>query len=560
NSRCNGWAAAGFWFVKLANMQDLVQRSIAAVPTATGPSPESASVLEYYAAKLPGVLATMQKGGANVTGLGIGNEQGGTNTWDNVKAAIRNLDPTIIIKKAFTTGMTFVINDGEHPLLAIKRIGNTTLAIAGSGFATCIALLATLGNAPGVGMAIASAMFMAVIPLAIIGVTLSYIIPLMPALIWISILIGWFIQIIEAVIASSIWAVQHLHPSGDDLVGKGGNGYNLVLGIIFRPVLSVFGLMAALLSMQIFGQFINKVFADAFLVAQQDSGLFIWLIGLIVAPLVYCVSMFTIVKKLFEIVHIIPDQLMQWIGGGSHTLGEYAKSMGGGGDHSQALAAGMNVVNQQGNNVMGGIADMKKNEKPGGGKLNDAAMTAKGLGTGQKDMLGMMQGGGKEKNMSESALSMKSQHEGNMKELSSANPELGSQYEKNLESMSNNPKFADMSSDELMGRAMETTIRQNYGQGAVSAMKNYAGGSMSGEKFQSALNSYETAKQGAVADYGSNGYKKEMMTANKAINDEFQSNAKQPVEKQVAPSEIFSKHLGQFNDVDAIAKPPEINE
>lgn len=67
-------------------------------------------------------------------------------------------------------------------------------------------------------------------------------------------------------------------------------------------------------------------------------------------------------------------------------------------------------------------------------------------------------------------------------------------------------------------------------------------------------------KQGAVADYGSNSYKKELMTANKAINDEFQSNAKQPVEKQVAAAEIFSKHLGQFNDVDAVAKAPEINE
>lgn len=562
NASQDGWGAAGFWFVKLSNMMDLVQRSIAAVPTATGPTPSSANALEDYANVFPALAETIQKGGANLTGLGMGNEDGGTNTswWNTVKSAVKNLDPTVLVKKAFTSSMTFVVNDGEHPLLAIKRLGNTTLAIAGVGFAGCMTALTTVGNAPGIGMAIASAMFMAVIPLAIIGVTLSYVIPFMPALIWISILIGWFIQCIEGIVAASIWAVMHLHPNGDDLTGKGGNGYNLVLGIIFRPVLSVFGLMAALLSMQIFGQFINKVFADAFLVAQQDSGLFIWLIGLIAAPLIYCVAMFTIVKKLFEIVHIIPDQLMQWIGGGSHTLGEYAKSMGGGGDHSQALAAGMNVVNQQGNNVMGGIADMKKNEKPGGGKLNDAAMTAKGLGTGQKDMLGMMQGGGKEKNMSESALSMKSQHEGNMKDLSSANPELGGQYEKNLESMSNNPKFADMSSDELMGRAMETTIRQNYGQGAVSAMKNYAGGSMSGEKFQSALNSYETAKQGAVADYGSNSYKKELMTANKAINDEFQSNAKQPVEKQVAPSEIFSKHLGQFNDVDAVAKPPEINE
>ena len=52
---------------------------------------------------------------------------------------------------------------------------------------------------------------------------------------------------------------------------------------------------------------------------------------------------------------------MQWIGGGSHTLGEYAKSMGGGGDHSHMVAAGLNLGNQQGANAMNGFADMKKN-------------------------------------------------------------------------------------------------------------------------------------------------------------------------------------------------------
>ncbi|WP_171986518.1 hypothetical protein, partial [Burkholderia cenocepacia] len=70
------------------------------------------------------------------------------------------------------------------------------------------------------------------------------------------------------VIAASLWAILHLHPNGDDLAGGGGNGYKLILGIIFRPVLSVFGLIAALLTLQIFGQFINKIFADAFLVSQ----------------------------------------------------------------------------------------------------------------------------------------------------------------------------------------------------------------------------------------------------------------------------------------------------
>lgn len=49
-------------------------------------------------------------------------------------------------------------------------------------------------------MAIVSAMFMFVVPLAIIGVTLSYVIPFMPALIWLGILAGWIIQVFTAIL------------------------------------------------------------------------------------------------------------------------------------------------------------------------------------------------------------------------------------------------------------------------------------------------------------------------------------------------------------------------
>ena len=547
NASQDGWGGAGFWFVKLSNMMDLVQRSLAAVPTATGPSTESANALADYADVFPAVMDTMQKGGANITGMGMGNEDGGSNTswWQTVKSAVKNLDPTVVVKKAFTSSMNFAIQDGEHPLIALKRLGNTSLGIAATGFAGCMAALATIGNAPGVGMAIASAMFMGVIPLAIIGVTLSYVIPFMPALIWISILIGWFIQVIEAVIAASIWAVMHLHPSGDDLTGKGGNGYNLIMGIMFRPVLSVFGLIAALLSMQIFGQFINKVFADAFLVSQQDSGLFIWLVGLVAAPLMYCVAMWTIVKKLFEIVHIIPDQLMQWIGGGSHTLGEYAKSMGGGGDHSHMVAAGLNLGNQQGTNAMNGFAEMKKNAS---NKLSEKAMTKKGMGQGQQEVMNMLQGTLKGKAaQSQSAMAMQANHKANIADLKAVNPAMAGQYEKNLEEMSSNPKYDKLTHTDLMTHARESTIRQNYGGGALTAMRNYAGGASSGPAFNKALDTYETARQSAK-EVNPSGYVKDLTAASTAINTEFKSNAKLPQAQQITPDAIMSKHLDKFQE------------
>lgn len=567
NASQDGWATAGFWFVKLANLQDLTQRSLAAIPTATGPSPDDTGTLEAYAGVFPAVMETFQKGGANITGVGMGNEPGGSNTgwWATIKSAVINIDPTVIIKKAFTTGMNLVIQDGEHPLMAIKRIGNTTLTIAADGFLGCLAALATVGNAPGIGMAIVSAMFMFVVPLAIIGVTLSYVIPFMPALIWLGILAGWIIQVFTAILAASIWAVMHLHPNGDDLTGKGGNGYNLVMGLLFRPVLSVFGLIATLSVMQVFGQFVNKIFADNFLVSQQDSNLFIWMIGIIAASLMYCVAQLTTIKKLLEIMHIVPDSLMEWIGGGASTLGEYAKSLGHGGDHSTQVAAGMNLMQQAGNGAMNSMNEMKRNGMGAESKLTDAAMQKQGMGAGQKDIKNMLQStlgdktgmfgmGGRE--MSQSQVAMKSTHDGIKSNLSSANPEMAAQYEKNLDAMSTNPAFSNDSPTDLMNRAMETTLRQNYGQGARTALQTVSGGSMSGQEFQSALNSYETAKQAAMAD-NPTGYKKDLMAASSAINTELKGNASKPAADQVAPGEIINKHLASFNEGDAVVQPAQ---
>jgi len=557
NASQDGWGGAGFWFVKLSNLMDLVNRSLAAIPVAQGPSTESASSLEYYADALPAIMSTFDKGGANMIGMGMGNEDGGSNTswWQTIKSSIKNLDVTVIIKKAFTSSMNYTIQDGEHPLMALKRLGNTTLGIASAGFIASLGALSTFGNLPGVGIAIGLVMTIVVVPLATVGITLSYIIPFMPALIWISILIGWFIQVIEGVIASSIWAVMHLHPSGDE-VGKGGNGYSLTLGILFRPVLSVFGLIAALLTMQIFGQFINKVFADAFLVAQQDSGLFVWLIGLIIAPCMYAISMWTIVKKLFEIVHIIPDQLMQWIGGSNHSLGDYAKTMGSGGDHGQMTNVAVGAVGQVGNNLANGAGLKGGGKEPG--LKGDPVKNGGQLGSGQQEMKNMLSGAGSDskKGQSESAMKLKSNFDGKINDLSSANPELANGFKENLSQMSENPSFSNLSSNELMDKAMETTVRQNYGQGAVSALKNFAGGGLSGEKFQQGLGMYENAKSGAVADHGSFGYKKEMMGASSAINNEFAANASREPDAQMTPEQIFSNHLGKFNDVDAVVQSP----
>ena len=73
---------------------------------------------------------------------------------------------------------------------------------------------------------------------------------MIPYILWLGVLLGWVILIVEAVIAAPIWAVSHMAPDGDGVVGRGGQGYMLVLSLVLRPPLMILGLVCAIVLMK----------------------------------------------------------------------------------------------------------------------------------------------------------------------------------------------------------------------------------------------------------------------------------------------------------------------
>ena len=51
-------------------------------------------------------------------------------------------------------------------------------------------------------------------------------------------------------------------------------------------------------------------------------------IGVVAGCAIYVAIMFSFIKKTFGLMHVIPDELMKWIGGGGDQLGHYAGKMG----------------------------------------------------------------------------------------------------------------------------------------------------------------------------------------------------------------------------------------
>ena len=88
----------------------------------------------------------------------------------------------------------------------------------------------------------ATPIFMGCMALLIPGLTIAFVLPMIPWVMWIAGIIGYLILVCEAMVAVPLWMLAHLTFEGDGLHGRGFAGYELLFNILFRPVLMIIGL------------------------------------------------------------------------------------------------------------------------------------------------------------------------------------------------------------------------------------------------------------------------------------------------------------------------------
>ncbi len=150
---------------------------------------------------------------------------------------------------------------GSDPILWLSQIGNLCISIAGNLFFTAllssfavgllfIAMKPCVDFGPSFDSAFkwmkpviisGAALFLTV------GVLLSFMVPLYPFLVYVFAVIGWFILVIEAVVAMPLVALGVTHPEGHDILGKGEQALMIILGVFLRPALMVMGLIAGMI-------------------------------------------------------------------------------------------------------------------------------------------------------------------------------------------------------------------------------------------------------------------------------------------------------------------------
>lgn len=227
-------------------------------------------------------------------------------------------------------------NWSEDPMIGITNMGNAIVSVA----SVLIGISFVAGGGVsflGFGATIPAGMATALqLPSAILmgsGVTMSFIIPMMPFILWIMAVTGYFIMVVEAVVAAPLWALGILRPEGTGLAGQHGQyGWNFALSLLLSPVLMVFGYFLGMtifrITIALFDLGIHQALSGV-----MGGGILTLFAAVIVYGAMMAGVYLMIIERSFSLVSELPSRVLRWMG--SHVDG-----LADGGLSRGAVAAG----------------------------------------------------------------------------------------------------------------------------------------------------------------------------------------------------------------------------
>ncbi|SRR5579883_132514 len=342
----NGWILGGAFFYKLAQVGSSSASAANPVFTVQGNDPRlvqnamSGYRNNYWASQ--SFIQTVLQGTGTGTISG-----GGQGSFSNMLPAQMSTIGSDLdagangIMNGWMTNLTG--NSGGtvtlNPLINLANFGQKLLYTAESLFAafvigTFVAVWAggltpsAFGNFLITGLSPAiSAVILLFLPilsgvlgfLFTFGGLLSVYVPLIPYIIFTMTAIGWIIATIEAMVASPLVAIGILSPGGQhEILGRAEPAIMLLLNVLLRPSLMIFGLIVSIFFSVVIVMFINNTFSYAMSqIAGNPS-----FATLILFMAAYVFLIITALNKCFTLIHLIPERVMTWIGGQAVSYGE----------------------------------------------------------------------------------------------------------------------------------------------------------------------------------------------------------------------------------------------
>lgn len=147
------------------------------------------------------------------------------------------------------------------------------------------------------------------------GIVLGFIVPLFPFSRFFFAILTWIGTIIEAMICIPFFALAHLTPKGEGFAGPNAKtGYYLIFQIFIRPVLIIFGLVAAMIMFYVAAKFLNAMFYEATAGINAYSGDAMLFVQKLIYSLIYAALIYLIANMTTKMMDHIPKQALRWMG------------------------------------------------------------------------------------------------------------------------------------------------------------------------------------------------------------------------------------------------------
>lgn len=383
-----GWAAAGVWYNRIAQVNGQLNVAVFAAPNVSA----EPAIMEQVAgikAKYDNTVTASTR--TNPTAAGIdsigllldkahGEEYAKVlNTakvdWEQ-SSGTRELrssasNPIISFFKEFF-GLTGLYNmrdntaNRTHPLAMLSGVGKSLVE---SSIRSLVFAVGTTGlGAVSESMSFKkSAEIMAsfFITMAMLGLTvgfiLFYVVPFLPFIYFFFAVGGWVKGIFEAMVGAPLWALAHIRIDGNGMPGNAAlNGYFLIFEVFLRPILIVFGLLASISTFSALVSVLNDVFS---LVTENAAGYDIE--SELTSPrntlvymrssideffftIIYTIVVYMLGMSSFKLVDTMPNNILRWMGQSVATFGDQRE------DPAQNLVSRASIGSQQATSKLGG--------------------------------------------------------------------------------------------------------------------------------------------------------------------------------------------------------------
>jgi conjugal transfer/type IV secretion protein DotA/TraY len=336
-----GWIAAGAFYMTFTGTVSAVQAQAnldhVTLPPQLGKLPESLRAdVEPYLAAAGGVYGT---GVSTDVPTGLPEEDQGSESWlgglaDLAESVAANGFKWAAVEKlvAYLGGWLSELFIGMHKGLFLSSISGERAVMAVivdtghyllTSLWTLLAVVLKIGFATaGIGALVLGFLALPfIVPLGLAGITLAYIIPAIPFLIWTMGVLGWMLILVLGVVAGPLWAAAHVNPDGDGWAGdRARAGYMILLSLIARPVMMVVGLVAGMVVLEVAGKVMMVTFG--WMIDSVTTGYTFGLLGFATMSLMTFALLLTIARWSFSLIHVVPDRALKAIGGPEEGLGE----------------------------------------------------------------------------------------------------------------------------------------------------------------------------------------------------------------------------------------------